>query len=71
MDYSFIPIHDPNKEPPYVPPELMGYLLAVFRPELPTNVESLRDVDRKLGQQDVIRLLAQRVKTQLNQQMET
>lgn len=70
MDYSFIPKHDPAKGPPYVPPELVGYLLAIFRDQLPTSEFDLRVIDRKVGQQDVIRLLANRVEHQLKTQME-
>lgn len=62
--------YDPAKGPPYVPPELVAYLKTIFRDQLPTGQYDLRGVDRQVGQQDVIRFLAQRVKVQLEKQME-
>lgn len=62
--------YDPAKGVPYVPPELISYLEYCFKDQLPSQLLGAPELARKVGQQDVIRLLRQHLDHQLSKQME-
>lgn len=62
--------YEPSKGVPYVPPELVAYLEYCFPDRLPSQLLGLPEVARRVGQQDVIRVLRLHLDSQLSKQME-